>query len=693
MRKYLRLFLASCTFLFALAAVGCNGGSPSESGGPKPPTATAPAITTTSLPPADVGTAYSATLEATGGTGAYTWSVSTGTLPAWAILDSASGTISGMPDTAATSNFSVKVTDQAGHASAGRPLSLSVNPALAVSTTSLPNGTVKVPYAMKLDALWGLPPYIWSLSSGSLPSWAVLNPATGVISGIPDAVGTSSFTVEVTDSYASPRSAAQELSATISAANSIKNAELNGQYAFLLQGFDDASGNQFGIVGSFTADGKGNITGLEDINGPGGYKSEVSFTGTYSLGPDDRGFATFTNSSGAATSFALAVGSLNSSQVAEKASLAEFDDITGTTGRRGSGFALMQDLNAFQLESIAGPYAFQFVGQTEKPASRLVLTGAFIADGKGNVTNGQFDTNVDGATPPPPQDFTAAISAGAQTSSSGRVTTTVTTISVPHFVFYVVSAGRMLAMSTDQESTSGLLAGEVLAQASNSFSNASLKGTSVGYSQGLSPVFSREDSSAGAGLWTFDGSGSVSFSVDWAEGWLGWDLLGDQTTPSTGTRSYSVSPNGRVTISAGFTMPNPILYLVDTNKGFSMSMDAETTAGFLEPQTGGPFSNASLSGNYFLGTMAPAVACSGVASGIGTSAADGTLNLVLDQNDPKRLINASQKLSMGVTIDPTGRGPDHPLRPAVIVYVISPTKAVFLPDPAEDCPTVAILEQ
>jgi len=57
-------------------------------------------VTSTSLPGGQVGTAYSATLSATGGVTPYTWSLVSGTLPAGLSLNAASGTISGTPTSA-----------------------------------------------------------------------------------------------------------------------------------------------------------------------------------------------------------------------------------------------------------------------------------------------------------------------------------------------------------------------------------------------------------------------------------------------------------------------------------------------------------------------------------------------------------------------------------------------------------------
>lgn len=77
-------------------------------------------ITTPSLPNGTVQTAYSATLQATGGTTPYTWSVTSGSLSAGLSLASSTGIISGTPTTAGTSTFTIQVTDNGGNkASAG----------------------------------------------------------------------------------------------------------------------------------------------------------------------------------------------------------------------------------------------------------------------------------------------------------------------------------------------------------------------------------------------------------------------------------------------------------------------------------------------------------------------------------------------------------------------------------------------
>ena len=70
-------------------------------------------ITTGSLPSAILGTAYSASLAAAGGTGGFSWRITSGTLPAGLTLNTATGVISGTPTAAGASSFTVRVRDAA----------------------------------------------------------------------------------------------------------------------------------------------------------------------------------------------------------------------------------------------------------------------------------------------------------------------------------------------------------------------------------------------------------------------------------------------------------------------------------------------------------------------------------------------------------------------------------------------------
>jgi len=83
------------------------------------------AIGTTTLADANIRTAYTATLAATGGVQPCTWTISSGTLPAGLALDAKTGIISGTPPASGTANFSVTATDAKG-ATATRSLAITV---------------------------------------------------------------------------------------------------------------------------------------------------------------------------------------------------------------------------------------------------------------------------------------------------------------------------------------------------------------------------------------------------------------------------------------------------------------------------------------------------------------------------------------------------------------------------------------
>jgi len=143
-----------------------------------------------------VGVAYPATqFTAAGGTQPYTWSVSAGALPAGLTL-SAAGLLSGTPAAAGQFTFTVQVTD-ANALTASKQFQITVIAVLSVTTASLPDGSVGVPYSASLAATGGTTPYTWS-AAGSLPDGVALDPA-GTLSGTPSRTGTFNLTATVTD--------------------------------------------------------------------------------------------------------------------------------------------------------------------------------------------------------------------------------------------------------------------------------------------------------------------------------------------------------------------------------------------------------------------------------------------------------------------------------------------------------------
>ncbi|MHC4714392.1 MAG: putative Ig domain-containing protein, partial [Planctomycetota bacterium] len=178
-------------------------------------------ITTTVLPNGIAGTPYSQTLGSTGGTPPLAWAVTAGVLPDGLSLNAATGEISGVPTVIATFNFTVTATDSGVPTAQWDSQALQIvvqSSGLAITTVSLPDGTVGAAYSSTLAAIGGTPPYTWSVIVGTLPDGLGLNAATGEISGTPTAYGTWGFTVQATDSSAVPQTATQALAITINPA-------------------------------------------------------------------------------------------------------------------------------------------------------------------------------------------------------------------------------------------------------------------------------------------------------------------------------------------------------------------------------------------------------------------------------------------------------------------------------------------
>jgi hypothetical protein len=167
-----------------------------EVGPPPPPLA----IHTEALPNATQTLPYNGALEATGGVQPYTWSLDTGALPDGLTL-APTGAITGRATSLGSTTFIVRVKDSLGTSSTKALFIIVVPPPppLVIQTVSLPETSAERSYTQTLSASGGLPPYSWSLASGSLGQGLNLS-SDGTISGTPLSPGTSVFVVRVTDS-------------------------------------------------------------------------------------------------------------------------------------------------------------------------------------------------------------------------------------------------------------------------------------------------------------------------------------------------------------------------------------------------------------------------------------------------------------------------------------------------------------
>jgi large repetitive protein len=164
-------------------------------------------ITTTSVPNGTVKTPYSAVVSASGGCTPYKWVIVSGALPAGlsakASSTTTSLTLAGTPTTAATYNFAVKVTGCGGGVSQASykvvVQTAAVN--LGITTTSVPNGTVKTAYSAVIRASGGCTPYKWAIVSGALPAGlsakASSTTTSLTLAGTPTTAATYNFVVKV----------------------------------------------------------------------------------------------------------------------------------------------------------------------------------------------------------------------------------------------------------------------------------------------------------------------------------------------------------------------------------------------------------------------------------------------------------------------------------------------------------------
>ncbi|MGB7849028.1 MAG: hypothetical protein WBL63_25670 [Candidatus Acidiferrum sp.] len=379
-------------------------------------------------------------------------------------------------------------------------------------------------------------------------------------------------------------------------AGGFTNASLKGQYAFSMSGVD-LSGAYISRVGSFTADGAGNISGgLEDVLslGSGQAAGLVSFTGgNYQIQANGRGLIVLQAAGGGGLQ-------LNMMMQGNSAGFLVQTDLNATS----SGSFNLQVASAFTAAALASPYAFDFSGVSFSGTNvaPISMVGQIKADGNGNITGGVMDTN-DGNVAAP-SGATTVTPGTYQLDSSGNGTAFgrgTMTFNGRSFAFYIVDATHFKVL---EEDTLGGTSGDAIQQAGTlPAQNSGFAGSFV-YLVGGASVLGTQGPVARAARFTSDGNGGLgTISLDdnddgnYRHISQGSNISAatyaiDTTNAGSGRGTFTFTDSGGGTYSDVFYLISPTRAVVQ-----------ETSAGIigdgpLYAQATGPITVGGSAGNY-----------------------------------------------------------------------------------------------
>jgi hypothetical protein len=152
---------------------------------------TVPAITSATSASGTVGIAFSYQITATNSPTSY----SATSLPAGLSVNTANGSISGTPTSAGTSAVTVKATNGSGTGSATLTLTIASSTVPTITSATSASGTVGIAFSYQITATNSATSY----SATGLPGGLSVNISTGLISGTPTSVGTSTVTLGATN--------------------------------------------------------------------------------------------------------------------------------------------------------------------------------------------------------------------------------------------------------------------------------------------------------------------------------------------------------------------------------------------------------------------------------------------------------------------------------------------------------------
>ena len=537
----------------------------------------------------------------------------------------------------------------------------------------------------------------WTLTAGG----SACSPTCGALSNMtttsvtytppPSVPASPDSTPTITaTSVASPSISASDVFTITSSGTANNNGLLQGQYAFLVAGYDTA------LAASVAVDGKGNVTGGEEdyiALTPAltvGDNNATITGGSYSVGTDNRGSITWKDSSGNSFTYAIALGTV-SGGIANQGEMVEFD--TNRTEMTG-GLAL-QNSSQLTTSTLTGGYAFGFPG-FDSNLSPSVSIGSFTV-ASGAVSNGLFDSN-DAGSLSSNTAFTGSISAA---DANGRFTLSLSVggSTANPIECYIVSVSSMECVGF--EGGKGITYGTIEQQSGGPYTMSSLSGNVIYVDQSESGAPSPH---AQLGIVNFDGAGNATASFDVADG-------SGPATQQTGSATYAVasSTNGRVVITpSGSGSSGIVVYLFRPNEGFLIDEGSKTGIGRIVQQTTGTFSNASAQGSYYSGTLpmvaAPATSGSSAAapalnysSGVAVADGAGNITLTIDTNS-SGVVTSGTPTADTYSVSTNGRatlGTNSTITSQTILYFVAPSKFFFLsvPPGTSENPTIGVGKQ
>jgi hypothetical protein len=342
---------------------------------------------------------------------------------------------------------------------------------------------------------------------------------------------------------------------------------------------------------------------------------------------------------------------------------------------------------------LKGDYAFTFDGMTTGgggASTVFAAVGRFTADGAGNLTNGELDTNGVGLQEKLiAQSFTGTYEIGADHRG-------VMALNIPGggtLAFAMMANGNAKFVEIDAAGGHGTVGSGTMEKVdTTAYSTAKILGD---YAFGVAGLDNFNNRNAIAGRFTASGFGTF------ADGVADVNQAGRFTSAAmvpAGTYMVSDATTGRgiLTLPGLLGVPpqnlNFVFYIVNSGKLFAMESDAVTMGTpllngvVLQQQTPiGGFSSASLNGNmviYLTGRAGSG--CGGgtspapnVFAGLLTADSIGGLNLTYDQNCGGAPASATGLLGT-YSVASDGRAAIRVGTDYVVAYVVGPNQAFFI---------------